>query len=156
MVKWLIGIVGMVIAGIIVFWLTTGNTTNGTNSVGIHSPLDGVRVNHKALIEGKYHESDTADLWIVVQPIASPYYHPQPGPVPKDPKGKWRGVAYVGESDEKNIGEEFLIFIVATDSSVSSIFSGYLIGAATKKHWPGFAKLPTGTIPIDSVRVIRK
>ena len=127
MLKWLMGLIGAVLAGIIVYWVTVGFDSTSPKKYGIYHPIDGASVSNKILVEGFCNETDTkSDLWLVVQPIQSPYYHPQIGPLPKDDKGKWKGVANIGDSGSQNVGEEYLIFIVASNSSASKAFSDYL------------------------------
>ncbi|MEA1900397.1 MAG: hypothetical protein U9N47_06510 [Thermodesulfobacteriota bacterium] len=70
---------------------------------GIYELTDGDFVSHKTSVQGWYSEAEAnVDLWLVVQPVESPHYHPQPGPIPKDQDGQWRGIAYLGASPEKN------------------------------------------------------
>ena len=112
---------------------------------------------YKTSFEGFCGESNLKnDLWLVVQPIESTYFYPQVGPLPKDKKGNWHGIAYVGVSEGQNIGEEFLVFIMATNSSASKVFSDYLNDSKNQGAWEGLQTLPDGAISIDSVKVIRK
>ena len=158
MTKWLLGTLGAVIAGIIVYWATVGfPLLNQTHEPGIIKPEDGDRVTCRETVEGWYSEVEAnSDLWIVVQPVESPNYHPQPGPLPKNKNGKWQGIAQFGVSDKENIGEEFLVFIVQASSTVSQIFSNYIEDSNQKKQWNGLPTLPNGAVPFDSVKLIRK
>ncbi len=158
MLKWIMGIIGAVVAGIIVCWLTTGlQEPSGIKESGIYEPKDGGSVFHKTTIEGWYNDSGIKnDLWLVVQPVESPFYHPQPGPIPKDEDGRWRGIAYIGESAKKNIGEEFLIFFMRVDLAASKIFADYFKNSESSGKWLGLQILPEGATSIDSVRVVRK
>ena len=158
MKKWLISILGAVVAGVLVYWITIGaDSPLKVKRSEIYEPTDGASVSQKTAVKGWCSESDAKnDLWLVVQPVESPYYHPQPGPIPKDKDGQWRGIAYVGTPDSKNIGEEYLIFVVATNPTVSKVFSDYLRDSNNKGKWTGLQTLPDGTTSIDSLRVIRK
>lgn len=158
MVKWLVGVLGTVVAGILVYWLTVGiDTPFASKPYGILDPDDGSRVAHRSAVEGKCSESEAKmALWLVVQPVQSPHFHPQPGPLPKDAKGHWKGIMYCGASNTENVGEEFLVFIVSADATASQAFSDYLVASANKGQWHGFQTLPAGTTSIDSIRVIRK
>ena len=157
MTKWAIGVLGMVVAGILVYWLTVGiEAPSEVKSSGIYEPTDGARVPQKTAVEGGYSDAEAkSDLWLVVQPVESPYYHPQPGPIPKDKNGQWRGVIYVGEPG-KNSGEEFLVFLVTTNPASSHIITEYLRESADKNEWLGLQTMPEGATSIDSVKVVRK
>ena len=158
MKKWFLGIIGAVIAGIIVYWVTVGFAIPDQNhEPGISKPKDDDRVSCKETIEGWYGESESnSDLWIAIQPVESSNYHVQPGPLPKNKNGKWQGVAQFGVSDKENVGEEFLVFIVQANSSASQIFQSYIRDSNMKKQWNGLPTLPNGALPFDSVKVVRK
>lgn len=158
MKKWLLGILGAVIAGIVVYWITVGfPLPNQNHEPGISKPKSDDRVACRETVEGWYGESESnSDLWIVIQPVESPNYHPQPGPLPKNKNGKWQGIVQFGVSDKENIGEEFLVFIVQANSSASQIFSDYIRDSNKNKQWDGLSTLPYGAVPFDSVKVVRK
>jgi len=158
MIKWLLGILGAVIAGIIVYWATVGfPPINQPHEPGISNPVNGARVICREIVEGRYGDSEaSSDLWIVVQPVHSPNYHPQPGPLPKSKNGKWQGIAQFGICGKEDVGEEFLVYIVQANSSASQMFSNYLIDSAKKQQWNGLPTLPAGAVPFDSVKIVRK
>ncbi|MEA1900399.1 MAG: hypothetical protein U9N47_06520 [Thermodesulfobacteriota bacterium] len=56
----------------------------------------------------------------------------------------------------KNIGEEFLVFVVATNLDASQVFANYLRNSASRNNWLGLQALPRGATSIDSVKVVRK
>lgn len=125
--------------------------------VKITEPKDGERVSHKTVIEGTYTQNEkNLDLWIVVQPVDSPFYHPQPGPIPKEPKMNWTSIAYIGELPNDNAGEEFIIYLVSAPIQGSKVFSDYLEKSNTKKEWLGLEVLPSIVTALDSVKVIRR
>jgi hypothetical protein len=139
MLKWFMGILGAVVAGVLVYWLTVGFDFSSNEKYGIYNPSDGSGVTYKTLVEGFCDETVAKrDLWLVVQPIESPYYHPQTGPIPKDRNGRWQGFVYLGTSDIENVGERYLIFIVSADNSASRRFSDYLTAGAETGNGPGW------------------
>ena len=152
------GVLGAVVAGVLIFWLTVGiDAQLEIKPPGIYEPTNGARVPRKVAVEGWYSEAEViSDLWLVVQPVESPYYHPQPGPIPKDKDGQWRGVVYVGESSRTNIGEEFLVFLLTTTPAASQVFTSYLRDSTRRNEWFGLQTLPNGATSIDSVKVVRK
>jgi hypothetical protein len=120
-------------------------------------PGDGEPASHKVVIEGAYSEKEeNMDLWVVVRPVESPSFHPQPGPIGKEAGMKWSTIAHLGESQSKNIGEEYIIYFVSTAIEGSRVFSNYLENPENVDKWPGLKTLPDGVNAIDSIRVIRK
>ncbi len=126
-------------------------------SPGIYEPKNDERVSHKTPVQGWYNKTEAnVNLWLVVQPVESPHYHPQPGPVPIDNDGQWRGIVYLGESPRKNVGEEFLLFLIAANPDISQVFTDYLENSASQNRWIGLQTLPHGSTTIDSVRLVRR
>ena len=123
----------------------------------ISEPKDGDRVKHIQSLTGWYSENEEeSDLWIVVQPVQSPNYHPQPGPITKDKNGTWKAVSYLGKSASENIGEEFNIFLISASPEASKRFSEYLAFSADTKKWVGLERLPNGATSLYSIRVFRE
>lgn len=123
----------------------------------IAKPENGERISQKTAIEGTYtHNEKNVDLWIVVQPVESPHYHPQPGPIPKEPRMNWTSIAYIGKSSSDNVGEEFIIYLVSATIEGSKVFSDYLKKSNEKKEWLGLEALPYSVTTLDSVKVVRR
>ncbi len=123
----------------------------------IQSPKEDFKVTFSASIEGLYTEMyRNKDLWIVVQPVNSPKYHPQPAKVLKLKNNKWMAVAYVGGSPTENIGEKFIIHLVSTTPDASQAFDSYVRKSNQGKFYPGMDSLPTGTEILDNVTVFRE
>ena len=138
-------------------WMWSHYKSADKNVTEIIAPREGASVPHMAQLSGVYSESyKNHELWIVVQPVQSPAYHPQTSKIPKQSNNKWKAVAYVGRSAKHNIGEEFIIHLVSATTSASSNFNAYLIESAKRKSWVGLDLLPNGATVIDSVSVIRK
>jgi hypothetical protein len=124
--------------------------------IEIASPRSDEKVPHECHFQGSYEEGcGNRDFWLVIQPLESPFFHPTTGPVVKiHNQGKWKGIAYIDESQEKDHGKHFVVHVVRTTPQVSRKFHEYLEGAAAQ-GWPGLRELPSGAIPIASVNVIR-
>ncbi|NTW33334.1 MAG: hypothetical protein HGB12_12055, partial [Bacteroidetes bacterium] len=109
----------------------------------ISSPLEEERVPFMTQINGTYsNEYKDKDLWIVVQPINSPAYHPQTSKIPKFTNNKWTSVAYIGESESTNINDG------ASGNSVGNRVK--IEVAEVKKNGDshsGFVAKPTGRLP---------
>jgi hypothetical protein len=148
-------IVGLAVAIIVALagWIWTNYTGNKTTII---SPKAGESVLWTAPLEGTYsNELKDKDLWIVVQPVKSPQYHPQTSKITKQANHKWSTVVYIGESESKNIGEEFILHLVSADTTASSLFQTYLTQAASM-NWHGMASLPSSSSVAVSIRVLRK
>jgi hypothetical protein len=96
------------------------------------------------------------DLWIMIQPLLSPRYHPQPGPVARSSDGQFISVGYFGESALKTPGEKFILMVVVASSDGSRVIRDYLDGTKRTGSYPGLATLPTGSEPAAQVSVTRK
>jgi len=157
--KWMFNLfVGLSVA-IIVSLVSWGwkNIRETPKQAGIYEPVNEARVNHKVMVQGWYSEKEAhSDIWLVVQPVESSQYHPQPGPLPKDKDGQWRGIAYVGTPSRQNTGEAFLVYMVTAKPEASQNFAQYLQDSASRNEWSGLQNLPPGATSIDSIRVIRK
>jgi hypothetical protein len=123
----------------------------------ITSPKENEKVPWMTSLEGEFSKKyKDMDLWVVVQPNNSPKYHPQTSKIPKLANHKWTAVAYIGESESKNIGEKFIIHLISADTAASSIFESYLINATSNKSWPGMDFLPPNASAIASTSVYRR
>lgn len=150
-------IIGGLAVVIIVALAGWASSSYSLNQIKIISPKDGEQVPWMTCLEGTYSdEYKDKDLWVVVQPVNSPQYHPQTSKIPKKSHHKWSAVAYVGESESKNIGEKFIIHLVSADTEASSQFETYLTQAAFSKQWPGLDSLPTNSRVVVSIGVYRK
>lgn len=150
---------GLILAAIIALAAWTFKELNATyfEKIIINGPSSGIEVGYDTIIDGsfpsKYHSSD---LWLVVQPVISPRFYPQVGPISKSKNGKWKGIVYLGESQNDAIGQEFLIFIATATPSASNILKKYHQSSADKKSWNGFESLPEGVQLHDSITVTKK
>ncbi len=82
--------------------------------------------------------------------------HPQTAPVAKQQDDHWTGVAYLGESPEKNIGERFILHLVSANANATSVFSNYLLQASATNKYNGISALPVGAAVVVSTSVYRK
>jgi len=149
---------GLIVAAIAgtVGWFVT-NWDNNPNETKIIVPEDGATVSHMVSAEGVYSEELTkVDLWLVVQPVNAPTYHPQTSTIPRQTNRQWTGVAYIGESEKKNIGEEFIVHLVSASPQASKNFREYLSKSEKDKKWQGMPELPSGSTIQDNIKVFRK
>jgi hypothetical protein len=131
-------------------------------SASITSLKDGEKVTTPEYIEGICNNiSEGIYLWIIVRPILTQNYHPQSsqadsGPISNGCDGFWEGVAYIGESRERNINEQFEILLAGANRKGSIEMQNYLIKANQTHRWSGISKLPQGTKIFQKITVIRR
>lgn len=128
----------------------------------ITSPADGARVNHRISVSGTcQHVTSGRFLWLVVQPVGDTSFHPQSGSsqsraISNGCNGTWNGVAYIGENQSNNIGEEFDILLVDADRNGNLAMQNYLINARNTRVYSGLQPLPAGVNVLHKIRVIRR
>ncbi len=151
----IIGGLAVVLIMSIVGWFWSQSDSDATNETIITFPKEGASVSRMAQFSGVYSNTyNEQDLWLVVQPVLSPTYHPQRSKIPKS-NNNWKAVAYVGESEKHNIGEEFIVHLVSATTSASSKFKEYLVESAKRKSWVGLEDLPNGAIALYSISITR-
>ena len=129
------------------------------NKTKIISPQEGDKVSWMTSIEGTFSsesEYKKKHPWIVVQPIKSPKYHPQTSGIQIQANHKWNAVAYIGESDEKNSGEKFLIHLVLADETASLEIERYIKEATLTNSWDGLDPLSLNLDIAMSISVYRR
>jgi hypothetical protein len=84
------------------------------------------------------------DVWAVIQPLASPRYHPQRGPISRGRDGAFTAKVFFGQSSTQNIGERFRLLVVVADHNASEVFSQYLNSSNSIGSFPGLSELPSG------------
>lgn len=154
---WINIVGGLIVAALVAAggWVWRQSQPPVPKETVIQSPSDGAMAPHKVKVSGTYAESDTnKDLWIVVQPVDSPRFHPQTAPLPKQRNQRWTSVAYIGESKEHNRSDEFIIHLVVAEQAASNHFKNYLADAEEDK-WPGLTALPDSALIADSITVTR-
>jgi hypothetical protein len=138
---------------------TTASTSQPTTSrrvIRMANLSEGDRVAHTQEVKGSAVSLEPQiNLWIVVQPILSPTYHPQPGPITPGPSGNWTGVAYFGASPTQNAGESFGLIAIAASADVTRAFREYLRRAQTTGSYPGLPSLPPGAVEEMRITVVR-
>lgn len=91
------------------------------------------------------------DTWLVVQPTLAPDYWPQPGPLNLDLHGRFRALAYFGQSVAQNSGEMFILMIVTASQNASQRFEDFI----RTPHGIGMQALPYGTRILTQLTVRR-
>jgi len=138
-------------------WVWSQYRTKSIDTSEIISPSDGEGVVHMAQVSGTFSEADANnDLWLVVQPVQDPQYYPQSSGILKQTNQNWRSVAYIGRSPEHNIGEAFIIHLVAISDASSQVFAEYLKKFRGIQERAGLDNLPEETIVLHSISVVRK
>lgn len=143
--------------------LMAGNYAYAEMSASITSPHQGGAVTHSVRIDGTCNDvPGNRYLWAVVQPEASPMYHPQSdkpdhGSLSKGcSNGAWSGLAFFGVGPQHNIGERFTLMIVAVDGNGNKKMQGYLKQSNKNKSYPGLTELPAGAKVLHQITVRRR
>ena len=113
-------------------------------SVGVTQTITGTARN----ISNNYR------LWAVIQPEASPNFHPQPGPIAVTPAGTWSVSCTFGEPSQ--VGFKFSLLLVLTNAEGTRQFNGYLLEATRRGAYPGLTALPSGTTRYVRLHLVRK
>ncbi|MBN1895836.1 hypothetical protein JW906_15215 [bacterium] len=126
------------------------------NQTSILRPKDGEQVARQIFAMGEFMKADSLkELWLVVQPIDSVLYHPQPGPLQKVPRRPWwHTTVYFGEADDVS-GRKYHVFLFSATEEASKSIKGYLADSDKTGRWPGMKALPDGLMPLDTITVIR-
>jgi hypothetical protein len=118
----------------------------------INAPSDGSRVCYEALVTGSWeHLGLHKDLWVIVKPLLTGIYYPQPGPATltrSGHRGTWTATAYLGERD-KGYEERFEIVVIGAPSPESRMLS------AIHQTHSGLAGPPPGTRQLHALTVTR-
>jgi hypothetical protein len=152
-------IIGLIVASIVALagwaWSQFINVDHMTSR--ILSPPDGSNVPHMVQFTGTYANLEKSnDLWLVVQPVESPKYHPQTSSIAKHTNNTWKAVAYIGNSTTDNVGDKFVVLLVSTNVMASKTFSSYLDYSTLNNTWNGLDQLPAGTVTLHSINVVRQ
>ena len=73
-------------------------------AVEIVSPDDGGKVGHRPFIEGLVSKP-SAEVWVVIHPLAVSQYWVQPRVTVRPDSGKWKVKVYVGDPSSKGLFE---------------------------------------------------
>nr|VFK10250.1 MAG: hypothetical protein BECKLPF1236B_GA0070989_101317 [Candidatus Kentron sp. LPFa] len=95
-------------------------------------------------------------LWIATRKYNNQFYHPQPGPISNGCDNEWEGVAYIGESVDRNVGDKFEIHLIGTGVEGNIIIRNYITRENHIHKWPGMFWLPIDSITYRKLTVTRK
>jgi hypothetical protein len=133
------------------------NVNKRPDKTSILNPKDGEQVSHQISIVGGLTKADSLkELWLVVQPIDSVLYHPQPGPLQKAPRPIWwNTTAYFGEPDDAP-GKKYHVYLFSATEEASKVIKDYATESSKIGQWHGLKTLPDGLTPLDTITVTRK
>ncbi len=128
------------------------------DKTSILQPNDGEQVNRQISMMGGLTKEDLIkDLWLVVQPVDSTIYHPQPGPVFKPPMRMWwyAETVYFGKPDDAP-GKQYHVYLFSATEEASKMVKDYQAKSNELGQGPGLKALPDGLSPLDTITVTRK
>ncbi|TDF41981.1 hypothetical protein EYS14_03845 [Alteromonadaceae bacterium M269] len=128
----------------------------------IENPINDTELNYKPLIKGRYSgHLKESKIWVMVSHIETPerYF---PYRISLEAPNAWRSLIYLGDTDDSDLNEHFVISVVQISASGSKSVEDYIAttsNQATKDPsyiYPGIQGLPTGSRKLDVINVVRK
>lgn len=159
--SWLVGNVTAVVASLIAAGIAGVATwvwrqTKMSTQV-FRDPSTDARVGFQVHCSGHLPESVRgATMWLVVQPLECPFYHPQTNPTAESAGGTWEGTAFLGAGEKRDIGQRFQLHLVRVTQEGSHEFARYLGRCERKGSYPGMKVLPVGSTKIATVSLTRR
>jgi hypothetical protein len=141
-------------------WLVVAPLASPPPPAGPHAiidqPADGAKVPHAVKASGRVTGLEAGKvLWLLVLPLESPKYHPQPGPLVPAADGRWTSTVYVGTPGKVDDGKEFTLLLVEAGAEADARLRDYMDQVGKTQVYPGLGELPSGTIPLARLTLTR-
>jgi hypothetical protein len=118
------------------------------------NPQDGGKADYNQVVTGVVTGLPPGiDAWIVLYPTQAPAFWPQPGPLALNPAGRFRTSVYVGAGATQNIGENFIVYLVAASPAASARFRAF---AGPPVQSQGMSALPPDVKTLETITVTRR